>query len=65
MSLGFIADSDKNVYTVIGDQTETNSPLEKYRILQNLPSGEFDDTSVIIKVDLNESTIKPRDITKK
>ena len=58
-----VADSDKNVYTVIGDQTDTNSPLEKYRILQNLPSGEFDDTSVIIKVDLNESTIKPRDTT--
>lgn len=56
-----VADSDKNVYAVIGDQTNTNSPLEKYRLLQNHQSGELDDTGVIIKVDLDESITKPRD----
>ncbi|QLH10221.1 sorbosone dehydrogenase family protein [Nitrosarchaeum sp. AC2] len=56
-----VADSDKNVYAVIGDQTSTNSPLEKYRILQNYQSGELDDTGVIIKVGLDESITKPRD----
>lgn len=56
-----IADSNKNVYAVIGDQTITYSPLEEYRILENYQAGELDDTGVIIKVGLNESITKPRD----
>lgn len=56
-----VADSDGNVYAVIGDQTNTNSPLEKYRILQNNPSGTLDDTGVIVKIGMDGSTTKPRD----
>jgi len=50
---------DGTIYAVIGDQTATDSSIEEYRILQNVPNGELDDTGVIIKVGLNESILKP------
>lgn len=48
-----------DLFAVIGDQTPTGSTLDKYRILQNMPQGEIDDTSVILKIDLETKTPQP------
>ena len=54
-----IADNNGNIFAVIGDQTNTYSPKEKYRILENFPNGDFDDTGVIIRVGIDNSITKP------
>lgn len=48
--------SDGDLFAVIGDQTPTGSTLDQYRILQNVPEGGgVDDTSVILKIDVNKN----------
>jgi len=54
-----VSDLAGNVYAVIGDQTLLNSPINQYRVLQNYPMGQPDDTGVIIKVGLNKSEPRP------
>jgi len=52
-------DSNGNVFAVIGDQTNTGSPKEQYRALQNNPNGIVDDTSVIFKIsEINSGDFK-------
>jgi aldose sugar dehydrogenase len=52
--------TNNDLFAVIGDQTPTGSTLDKYRILQNIPeSGEIDDTSIILKVNVDNNTLQP------
>lgn len=44
-------DNDGILYAVIGDQIKDHSPIEDYGLLQNMPNGTADDTSVVIKFD--------------
>jgi glucose/arabinose dehydrogenase len=48
-----------DLFAVIGDQTPTGSELDKYRILQNVPQGNIDDTSAIFKIDTEGNTLQP------
>jgi len=52
-------DLDGNIYAVIGDQTPPPATIDDYRILQNNPKGDFDDTAIILRVGLDESVVKP------
>jgi len=47
------------LFAVIGDQTPTGSSLDKYRVLQNMPQGSIDDTSIILKIDLDTNILQP------
>ena len=52
--------TNNDLFAVIGDQTPTGSTLDKYRILQNIPeSGEIDDTSIILKVNVDDNILQP------
>jgi len=55
-----VADHDGNVYAVIGDQNANDSGPEDFRILQNFPNGEADDTGVIIRVGFDQAEVKPK-----
>lgn len=58
---GGVMTSDKNgnVFAVVGDQTLLHLPQEEYRILQNVPHGNVDDTGIILRVGVNNSEIIP------
>ena len=53
-------DKNGNIYAVVGDQSDLYLPLEEYRILQNVPYGQVDDTGIILRVGLNDSEISPK-----
>ncbi len=50
---------DGDLFAVIGDQTPTGSTLDKYRVLQNTPQGDIDDTSAIFKIDTEGKILQP------
>ena len=54
--------SDGQVFAVIGDQMGGGRPDLKndFRILQNVNSGEIDDTGVIVKVGFEKDVLQPK-----
>jgi len=53
------SNSNGDLFAVIGDQTPTGSTLDKYRLLQNTPQGELDNTSIILKINLEKNVLLP------